>query len=160
MLPRTTNYKGLINKTLWAVSWAVSLYGPRQFGWRLLTCNIFLWRFFRCFCWLQCLQYPRLQFFLRCFRWCSLLTMRCLQKCLPCFLCWIFSVFLYQVISVIEQWKVHMVLLLCIYYIFNKMYIITVSKYILHIWMTGCSIILQLQIMLLQTIHIMFMAFS
>jgi hypothetical protein len=28
---------------------------------------------------------------------------------------------------------------------FNKMYIITVSKYILHIWMIRCSIILQLQ---------------
>jgi len=65
---------------------------------------------------------------------------------LPCFLCWIFSVFLYQVISVIEQWRVHMVLLLCTYYIFNKMYIITVSKYILHIWMLGRSVILQLQI--------------
>jgi hypothetical protein len=39
----------------------------------------------------------------------------------------------YQVISVIEQSKVCMILLLCTYYIFNKMYIITVSKYILHI---------------------------
>jgi hypothetical protein len=53
---------------------------------------------------------------------------------MPALLCDLgFSVFLYQVISVIEQWKVHMVLLLCTYYIFNKMYIITASKYILHI---------------------------
>jgi len=51
------------------------------------------------------------------------------------------------------------VLLICTY-IFNKLYIITVSKYILYISMMGCSILLQLQTWCCKEIHTIFFAFN
>ena len=122
-----------------------SLYGPRQSGWRLLTRSIFPWRFYQYS--VGCSVFSTLGFNIFPGVLDDILSTIWNTYRNACLAFYVeFSVFLYQVISVTEQWKAHTVLLLCTYYIFNKMYIITVSKYILHIWMIGCSIILQLQI--------------